>query len=260
MADPIIKRWGPLELAKKSIDPTDASLSALDKEELIKLVTIDCYPPPKATTQYNKPQRVVPLAQPRSLQQSEKTHLTNIKDLFGGAPSTLKGIQTAIESKLGFDAKLVSYASKKYLALQTLTPCFTNDIYVRLRYEISEVKISAKQAVTLGADQFPAGDEIATYRIRELKDYRFESHLTWNKKCCEREPAETPTPSATDYYLAHSEASIEEVIETGKRIKLTPRKKQFKVEEEKWEFGLDLGYDRDKWGLDLDWRKYLEDD
>jgi hypothetical protein len=260
MADPIIKAWGPLKLTKALIDPTDASLSATDKEELFKLTTIDCFPPPKATTSYNKPKRIVPAVQPRSLQQSEKTNLTNIKDLFGGKPSTLKGIQTAIETKLDLDAMLISYSSEKYKALQKLYPCFTNDIYLRVRYAVFEIKVSASQAVTLGTDQFPPGDEIATYRIRELWKYRFESHLTWNKKCCAQEPAETPTTLPTEYFAALSETLIEEINVTGKRLKNSLPPKPIKPMEEEWGLGLGLGYELEEWNFDFDWSKFHEDD
>ena len=265
MSDPVIKAWGPLKLTKTLIDPSDQSLSATDKEEAIRIGTVDCFPPPKATTDYVKPQRIVPTVQPRSLQQSDKTNFKNIKDLFGGKPATLAGVQTFIEAKLGFDSHVISYASKKLKALYQLVPCFTNDIYLRVKYNVYEIKVSAIRPVTLGADQFPAGDEIATYRIREIKDYRFESHLTWNKKCCEREPAETPRLEPTEYFIALQEREIEEVIVTGKKIKNSESAKPVPIlpDDEKWEFKLEGGYKlQDKWEkeLDLDWWKYLEDD
>ncbi len=260
MAKPIIKTWGPIKLTKTLIDKTDASLTALDKEECFKLIKIDCFPPPKAITPYKPPKRFTPTIQLSSLQKSEKASLARIKDLFGGTPSTLTGIQTAIETKLELDAKLVSYSTKKLRALQQKVACFTNDVYLRVRYEIFEIKVSAIKTVTLGADQFPPGDEIATYRIRELKEYRFESHLTWNKKCCEREPTETPTPPPTEYFAALSETLIEEIVVTGNRLKNTPTPKPEKKHHESWELGLKLGYDTEDWGVDLDWRKVLEQD
>lgn len=260
MAKPIEATWGPLKLTKTLIDPADSSLSSTDKEELFKLTTIDCFPPPKATTEYKKPIKIIPLVNSGTLQQNDKTNLKNIKNLFGNKPSTLAGVQTAIESRLGLSAMLISYSSKQYKALQKLFPCFTNDIYLRVRYAVFEIKVSANQALTLSTDQFPAGDEIATYRIREVKDYRFESHLTWNNKCCERQPAETPTPPPSDYFLALSESMIDEVIVTGKRIKNAEPLKPIQPEKEDWKFGLGLEYELDEWGLDLDWKKYLKED
>jgi hypothetical protein len=185
--------------------------------------------------------------------------------LFGGKPATLAGVQTAIETQLGLDAMLISYASKQLKALYQLVPCYTNEIFLRVRYAVFEVKVSARQAVTLGADQFPTGDEIATYRIREVKDYRFESHLTWNKKCCEREPAETPNLEPTEYFAALSENLIQEIIVTGERIKKAGNSKPVPVlpKNEEWKIELKGGYRfSDKWefDLDLDWGKLLEDD
>ncbi len=259
MADPTIKTWGPLKLTKTLIDTNDSSLTATDKEATFKLTTIDCFPGPIATTEYIKPQRFVPTVNPSSLQQSDKTNLSNLKNLFGGKPSTLNGIQTAIETKLDLDAMTVSYTSKAYKQLRKLYPCFTNELYLRVKFAVYEIKVSAARPVTLGSDTFPAGDEIATYRLREAHEYRFESHLNWNKKCCEREPAETPKPQPTEYFAVLPEKLIEEIIVTGKRLKrnLKPLKIPF---DEEWKLGGDLKYHFDEFEFDFDWKKFLKEE
>lgn len=259
MADPTIKIWGPLKLTKTLISNSDPTLSSTDKETAFKLTTIDCFPAPIATTEYKKPHRFVPTANPATLQKNDKKNLTDLGKLFGTRPTTLDGIQTAIETKLELDAMTISYASKAYKDMHKLYPCFTNDIYLRIKYAIYEIKVSAAQKLKLTSGTFPPGDDIATYRMREASEYRFESYLSWNKKCCEQEPAEPENPKPTEYFTVLSEKLIEEIVVTGKRLKQN-HKPIKKTQDDEPKIGLDLRYHRDEFEFDFNWKKFLSED
>ena len=265
MPEPLIKTWGPLKLSKTAIAATDTSLSATDKEHVFRLSTIDCFPSPNTTTEYVKPSKIAPTVKPASLQASEAKNLNNIKQLFGGKPSTALGVQTAIETQLALKSMLISYASTAYKALHKPHRCFTNDIYLRVQYDVYEIKVSAATALNLGGDAFAAGDEIITYRIRQAAKYRFESHLSWNPKCCAQKPTSEPEASSTDYYAALDEALIEEIVVTGKRLKANGKSAKaapIPPASDPFRFELGLGYKHplDEPEIDLDWSKYLKED
>ena len=261
MADPLVKTWGPLELRKTLIAEGDPTLEATDKEQAFKLSTIDCFPPPVAITEYAHPASILPSVKRNSLQTSDAANLANISELFAGWPIGTRGVQTYIEAKLELKAFVISYAAKAYKNLRQLNPCYTSDIYLRVKFKIYEIKVSAKQELSLGNDVYASGDEILTYRIREGAHYRFEVHARWNKQCCEVEPRGLelePTP----YYAGIDKKSIEEVITTGQKIKsLEPKPVPVapKDEVELFEHGLKFEY-KDQWGIRPGWGWYLDDD
>ena len=114
------------------------------------------------------------------------------------------------------------------------------------------------------AETFSSGDNILTYRMREGSQFRFEAYPKWDQRCCPDKPAQNMEIEPTDYFAAHTEDEIEEVIVTCKKIKRVEQDsvRPIKTPASDDDFELRFGYEnkRDEFELDLDWGKFFKDD
>ena len=86
--------------------------------------------------------------------------------------------------------------------------CFKVSISYRVKYIIKEIKVTAEQLFTSGAETYPAGDTVATFRILVPDKYEFMRSYQWNPECCkdgtpaERQPDYCdPFPPSIEYKL-----------------------------------------------------------
>jgi hypothetical protein len=82
----------------------------------------------------------------------------------------------------------------------TVLECFTVRIYLRVKYEVYEVKITANEQLTVGGTTFPQGDELATFRVGQPVQWRFEARPKWNPECCPTMPARVVEDTITPWY------------------------------------------------------------
>jgi hypothetical protein len=162
-----------------------------DQEKVLGLVKIDCRPPPGSTTEFVRPNMLSPFVIERFLQPREEDRLislgldaTDIKDTFDDLVARILG-------GLGFRPLPVDYG-KPYRDLLTIVPCYTVDVFMRVRYDLYDVKVVAAEDVTVGGTSFPAGDELASFRVADPLQYRFETETTFNPRCCAEEPQAPP--------------------------------------------------------------------
>jgi hypothetical protein len=138
----------------------------------------------------------------------------------------------------------ISYDGAAYRALRRHHDCFTSTLTLRVKFSVAEVEVTANQNLPLGNESFSAGDPIATYRVRQPEQYRFEVHHFWNPRCYPDKPARERESEHTEYYWRLESMDV-----------IAPRR------EDEWKAGLNLKYDFNDWGryLRLRW-DYLDDD
>jgi hypothetical protein len=185
---------GRLKLTKTAVAEADSKLE--DRERVFQLNQVDCYPPPGAIAEFVKPADIKPMVLERFLQQEERTRIMLIATEDDKQLPVDKSIG-AILGKLDFRSLDISYQATSYLDLLAVTPCFNVKVYVRVRFDVFEVKVTANvdttvTSPTLGTASFPKGDEIATFRVSEPRQFRFEASFDYNSKCCPVRPDRTP--------------------------------------------------------------------
>ena len=185
---------GRLKLTKTAVPEADSKLE--DRERVFQLNQVDCYPPPGSTAEFVKPTDIKPMVLEQFLQQEERTRIMLIATADDKQLQVDKSIG-AVLGKLDFRGFDINYQATSYLDLLTVVPCFNAKVYVRVRFDVFEVKVSANVDITvtsptLGTASFPKGDEIATFRVSEPKKFRFEASYDYNPKCCPVRPERTP--------------------------------------------------------------------
>jgi hypothetical protein len=194
MADVI---WGPLRLSVSKADQGDHQQT--EKETVLVPAIYDCFPPPGSHGFIERPDSATPQLLRRFLRRQESADLLKFAPKVNGRPPTLEMAIAAIMKRLGIDSLSIHYEADDSKPLLTSKPCYKATIYLRIRYVIQEIKVAANQDLGAGPDKFAKGDEIATFRVKQPDQFRFEKYYEFNKKCCDKEPDEPPETEITDY-------------------------------------------------------------
>jgi hypothetical protein len=180
MPDDVV--YGRMHLVRKKL--TDAETSLAEREKVFKLAEVDCFPPPGSTTTYVRPDDIAPNVFQLTLQDAEKDHIRDLcRDKDPSLSDTDKAIG-AVLGQLGFYSLQIGYLAKSYKDLFAVAQCFTMRIYLRVKFDVYEVKITAAEQVTIGSTTFPKDDELATFRVGQPVKWRFEGRPKWNPECC----------------------------------------------------------------------------
>jgi hypothetical protein len=206
-----------------------------DKEKVLGLVKIDCRPPPGSTTEYVRPNKLSPFAIERFLQPREIDRLI----VLGIDPMELNDSFDALIGRilggLGFLPLPVSYG-KPYRDLLAIVPCYTVEVFMRVRYDLYDIKVVAAEDLIVDGQNFPAGDELASFRAADPFQYRFETQTTFNPRCCAEEPQPPPGERQSEW--------------------LPPQQFVPKLE---WKFDKDWNDDDDRWKPRLRLRRSFGD-
>jgi hypothetical protein len=195
---------GAIVFSKLKIQQTqvvEADCELADREQVFKLTEIDCDPPPGATAEYVKPMELPVIVLERFLQQEERARLTEIG--FAADPAAFVNTDAigVILAKLGLDKMDIRYAydTASYKRARKSDRCFRATIYLRAKYEVTEIRITANEALTVGGTAFPKGDEIATFRVAIPRKFRIEARYRWNPECCPVRPDRGPEDFTGDW-------------------------------------------------------------
>jgi len=189
--------WGPLRLTIS--DANEADHPQAEKETVLLHAIYDCFPPPGSHGFVELPEKTGPQLISRFLRRQEAADLLRFTPKINGQAPTLETAVAAIMDKLGASALGIFYVADSYQKLLAIKPCYKATIYLRIRYVIKEIKVAANQDLGTGQDAFAAGDEIATFRIKQPDQFRFEKYYEFNRKCCNEEPAEAPETETTEW-------------------------------------------------------------
>ncbi|MEM7444774.1 MAG: hypothetical protein AAF414_15735 [Pseudomonadota bacterium] len=189
--------YGPFRLSIDDANPADHPQS--EKETVLLHAIYDCFPPPGSHGFIERPQTATPQLISRFLRRQESSDLILYAPAVNGRPPTLEVAIAAIMDKLDVDPLTITYLADSYKALLNSKPCYKATIYLRIGFTIREIKVAANVDLGKGADKFAKGDEIATFRVKEPKQFRFEKYYEFNKKCCTEEPDEKPETERTPW-------------------------------------------------------------
>ncbi len=190
--------WGPLTIEKTEV--TDSSVSQADSQKVVAITVFDCFPPPGSTAEYIRPASFSPEVLRQYLQDSEITDLRAVHGQIGGSPDTTEATLGEISRRLEFVDMPIWYTGDRYEEMRHVTECFRTTLYLRVEYRVYQVKVTANRQIQVGTKTFPVGDEIATYRVRQPNQFRFETHHEWNERCCPQRPERTPPSEETNWY------------------------------------------------------------
>lgn len=189
--------WGKLRLTVS--DANEADHPQAEKETVLLHAIYDCFPPPGSHGFIERPDKVTPQLIRRFLRRQEAADLLKYTPQINGMPPTLEKSIAAIMDKLNVLPLTLFYVSDSYLPLLSVKPCYKATIYLRIRYAIKEIKVAANETLGSGQDAFAAGDEIATFRVKQPDQFRFEKYYEFNRKCCDEEPAEPPATETSSW-------------------------------------------------------------
>ncbi len=83
--------------------------------------------------------------------------------------------------------------------------CFKVTVSYIVDYVVWEIKATASEQFTSGADTYPKDDVVASFRIMVPKSYDFRRSYQWNPGCCLGDPrikeSETAGPFPKTYYI-----------------------------------------------------------
>lgn len=162
-----------------------------DFDRVLGIAKVDCQPPPGAVTDFVRPGELAPVVIERFIQMEERIRLGELGREVNQTDSTDDTIGRILGG-LGLKPLPVVYGLE-YRALIQVVPCYTVDVFLRVEYDVYEIRVTADKDLTLlGGAVFPAGDELATFRAAEARRYRFETLLTFNPRCCDKEPEVPP--------------------------------------------------------------------
>ncbi len=190
--------WGPLKVEKTEV--TDTSASTSDSQKVVKISVFDCFPTPGSVAEYVRPSSFSPEVLKQFLQDGEMSDLRAVDSQTSNPLVTEKAILGEISSRLNFRDMHVWYTSDECREMRRITECFITTIYLRVKYNVFQVKITANRQIQLSNKTFPVGDEVATYRVRQPDQFRFETYHEWNERCCPERPGVTPDSETTDWH------------------------------------------------------------
>ncbi len=168
-----------------------------DENKVIRLVQVDCRPPPGSTTQFVWPNSLLPLVIERFVQSPERTRLS----LLGAEVNPADGYDEVISRMFGgFGIRpLGVYFGEAFKPMLSVVPCHTVDVYLRVKYNLYNVRVVAIEDLTVAGESFPATDELASFRVAEPFKYRFETLTTFNPDCCTERPPH-PGEQKSDWF------------------------------------------------------------
>jgi hypothetical protein len=144
---------------------------------------VDCRPPPGSTTEYLRPDDAKPLVIKRFLQEQEGKRLA----ILGPGSDAIAKLLAGLDIR-----RLDLSYNDPYRDLLKIVPCHTVEIFLRVTYEVYEIKVTAAADVTVDGTAYPAGDELATFRVAKPVQFRFETLTTFNPLCCDNRPERPP--------------------------------------------------------------------
>lgn len=181
-----------LRIKQTAVPEADTELA--DREQVFKITEIDCDPPPSAITEFVKPTELPVIVLERFLQQEERDRLGSIGRT--GDPAAFANSDTigVLLGRLGLAKLDIGFFARAsdYLNLRKVAGCFRTTIYLRARYQVVEIRVTADEAISVGGTAFPKGDEIATFRVAIPKQIRIEAKYRWNPECCPVRPDKQP--------------------------------------------------------------------
>lgn len=189
---------GPAKIEMTEV--TDNTVTAADKKKLVAITLFDCFPPPGSTAEFVRPASFSPDVLKRFLQSSETADLRAVHKSIGGSPTTDDAILAEISNRLDLVDMPINYVGDKYNKMRRITKCYKTTLYIAVEYKVFQIKITANRDITIPGKTFPAGDEIATYRVRQPNRYRFETYHEFNRRCCEEKPEIGPDNETTSWY------------------------------------------------------------
>lgn len=199
--------WGKLRLTISDADPADHPQA--EKESVLLHAIYDCFPPPGSHGFIERPDKATPQLISRFLRRQEAADLLKYTPNINGRAPTLEKAIAGIMDKLNVLSLSIFYVADSYRALLSSKPCYKATIYLRIRYDIREIKVAANETLGTGQDAFAAGDEIATFRIKVPDQFRFEKYYEFNRKCCDEEPTEQPSTENSSWLPLELDADTE---------------------------------------------------
>jgi len=191
------------------VNEADSELA--DREVVFKLTEIDCYPPPGATAEYVKPTELPAIVLDRFLQDEERRRLDRIGFAADPAAFVHQDGVGVIAAQLGLAGMDISFAYRTddYVRHRKTEPCHHVTLYLRARYDVVEIRVTADEALSVDGTDFPKGDEIATFRMAVPKKFRIEARYRWNPECCPVRPERGPEDFSGRWLPEHWKAGIE---------------------------------------------------
>ena len=188
--------FGKMRVTRQPVP--DTNTAPADRTQIWKLVAIDCKPP-GAIDESVKPTDISPAVLPPTLQAGESLTLGELAQAADPAISGGRAAVAAILAQAGARVHPIHYDIETYRDLLVPDDCHRLVVYLRVEYEVIEIKVAANEAVTVRGVSYPKDDEIATFRAATPKRHRFETLYERNPLCCPEEE-EPPEGTVTDWF------------------------------------------------------------
>ena len=158
------------------------------------VITYDCFPPPAGTIFRYNPNLTHSTVILRDFLQQSDTERIEAGASTGGAAQTFPNVWTAARAALNLDNTLNIDLTQIPDDWERVIECRVNRISLEVRHQIYDVDATATAAVTVGAETFPSGDRLASFRVCKPMHYRFVQHTSVNPLCC---PNATGDPASS---------------------------------------------------------------
>jgi hypothetical protein len=191
----------------------------------------ECNPQPAGRQKHYNPVTPVPVRLLRQfLQAAEQGAMIEGATTPGNPPPSLDDLLAQLMQafnikQLDIDLTKIPDPWKQVFA------CYNTSISYQVKYEIWEIIAKAAQATTLGGQDYPQGDTVASFRMEAPCQYRILFRMTYSRDCC-------PLPE---------HVIMPPIVHTG----------EWQPEMPKFKFGLDLDL-KYKLDLPLPWYKYRQ--
>jgi hypothetical protein len=161
----------------------------------IVMFEIDCIPPPNGgerTFVYDK--EVAPMIHQQFMQAGE------LSAMLAGAANpgetlTSASLLTTLATNFNF-GNLTIDETNLPAAWRNGERCFKVTVSYIVDYVAWEIKATAAEQFTVGADMYPKDDMVASFRILVPKNYDFRREYLWNPGCCFGDPRRKESETA----------------------------------------------------------------